>query len=580
MKIYKFRNCLLNTVERSVIRENECVDLTTKSFDVLQYLIENCDKVISKDELLGTVWNGSFVEESNLPVHISKLRRSLGETRLERFIETVQGVGYRFVAPVEEVNAGTWNSRINPDNAAGLELLQPSINSVAVLPLINESSDAQFTYIADGLTESITNSLSQLPGLKVIARNTAFRYKGKVVDAQTVGESLGVAWIITGRIRVVRDDCVVGTELVRVSDGTQLWGKQFNRPFSEIVDVKDEISNSVAGILRTNGRTGAILNNSYHSRDSQSYRSYLKGKYFFSKHTACEIQKAIDCFRQSILYDPVNVHAHVAVIDCYRLLFAVDEITYDEVLSETKPLLSMVAHLDQGVDELQLLYALLQLQLHWDLKGAERHVKIAIALNPNFVDAYHRYAEILVVGNRAVEATLQIERILELDPFSLLTYKRVGRWYYGLGDYDKALDFLTDACELEPNDYEALALMGATLTELGLYTRALSFFRKSIQSNPTAEVLSMIGYVHALTGKGKKAFEVINQLESETHPGTHPLKLARIYLALGEIERAFQLLNDALDRHEVDLYGVTYDPRLKVIRQDRRYVDLIARIGF
>src|SRR5688572_13721153 len=174
MQIYRFRNCLLNTAERSVIKDSQLVQLTPRTFDVLQFLIENVGKVITKDEILGHVWSGSFVEENNLPVHISKLRRSLGESPPSRFIETVQGVGYRFIAPVHMSDEAEWNAVTAANRSLPLSssTLISDSHSIAVLPIQNESSDPNFEYLADGLTESLINSLSLVPAIRVIARNT------------------------------------------------------------------------------------------------------------------------------------------------------------------------------------------------------------------------------------------------------------------------------------------------------------------------------------------------------------------------------------------------------------------------
>src|SRR5688572_12614641 len=189
MQIYRFRNCLLNTAERSVIKDSQLVQLTPRTFDVLQFLIENVGKVITKDEILGHVWSGSFVEENNLPVHISKLRRSLGESPPSRFIETVQGVGYRFIAPVQDADPLMWQNLLQSNRSGGMRSSDElAFDTIAVLPLNNESSEPGLDYIADGLTESITGSLSVVPNLKVIARNTAFRYKNKAFDAKEVGQ--------------------------------------------------------------------------------------------------------------------------------------------------------------------------------------------------------------------------------------------------------------------------------------------------------------------------------------------------------------------------------------------------------
>ena len=195
MKIYRFGNCWLNLTERRVLKNRKYLELTSKTFDVLQMLVENCGEIVTKDEILGKVWNGSFVEEGNLAVQISKLRRLLDESKNEPFIETVQGSGYRFISSLKTVRVDEWRKQL-PDEIH----LQNNKNSrdftfdsIAVLPLVNESNDAEIEYLADGLTESFINSLSRVSGLKVIARNTVFRYKNKDIEAKEVGETLGVA---------------------------------------------------------------------------------------------------------------------------------------------------------------------------------------------------------------------------------------------------------------------------------------------------------------------------------------------------------------------------------------------------
>ncbi|MEP6705379.1 MAG: winged helix-turn-helix domain-containing protein, partial [Acidobacteriota bacterium] len=211
----------MNTAERSVIKERQHLELTTRTFDVLQFLIENAGKVVSKDEILGNVWNGNFVEESNLPVHISKLRRSLSESRDCRFIETVQGTGYRFVAPLQIVSESEWQSALNASSLLPTASDHRTINchSIAVLPFQNEGADPDYEYLTDGLTESLINGLSPIPNLKVIARNTVFRFKGKYIDVKEFGEALGVSNVLTGRLRVSGQEFMVSVELIAAKDG-------------------------------------------------------------------------------------------------------------------------------------------------------------------------------------------------------------------------------------------------------------------------------------------------------------------------------------------------------------------------
>lgn len=284
MKVYKFGNCYLNTTERRVIKNGKFLELTPKTLDVLQLLVESRGEIITKDEILGKVWNGSFVEEGNLAVHISKLRRSLGASKTEPFIETVQGSGYRFVSAVKIVADDEWRKHLPAgDNRYPGKFPGDFIfDSIAVLPLENESGDPEIEYLADGLTEDFINTLSQNPDLKVIARNTVFRYKNKDADAQEVGETLGVKAVLTGRIRIIKDNLMISVELTKVEDGRQLWGTQISQPFSDIVEVQEKIISAVAEKLRSEIGGGKLRLQSCHPKP-RILPALFKGKAFSTK---------------------------------------------------------------------------------------------------------------------------------------------------------------------------------------------------------------------------------------------------------------------------------------------------------
>jgi TolB-like protein/tetratricopeptide (TPR) repeat protein len=581
MHVYKFRNCLLNTAERSVIRDRQSLELTPKTFDVLQYLIENVGKVVTKDEILGNVWNGSFVEESNLPVHISKLRRSLGETKDKRFIETIQGSGYRFVAPVQSVSNDAWQSSLR-----GLD--RPKANgrsnkltfdSIAVLPLGNDSGNPDFDYVVDGLTESITNSLSLIPELKVIARNTAFRYKNKDVDAKEVGESLGIATVLTGRLRMTKDDLVVGVELVDVAEGSQLWGKQFRGQINDIVRIKEELTSFVSAKLCPGGteRPASIADRG--TDNAESYKLFLMGKYFFEKRTVNEIKRAMTCYEGALVHDPANLHAYAELAECYRLLHVTDAISYEYTVTQVRPLLAKLSLLERPTYATHLVNAKLKF-LEWTYGDARMYCEQALALNPNCMDAQFLLANILIALGRFPEAIEQFNKILSLDPFSLLTYKRVGRGFYRLERYENAMEHLSVAIEMEPADWESLALLGAIYVEWGDYERALQHFRKSLNAQYSDEIFSMLGYVAAVRGRSDEARELMGELLSSAEGNEkHSLKLARIHLALKEKEKAYELIEIAVRNHEIDLVSMTADPRWKTIRSETRFQDLVRKVG-
>ncbi|HKP68238.1 MAG TPA: winged helix-turn-helix domain-containing protein, partial [Pyrinomonadaceae bacterium] len=488
MLIYRFRNCLLNTVERSVIKGDQHVELTTKTFDVLLYLIQNAGKVVTKDELLGAVWGGNFVEESNLPVHISKLRRSLGDVRGERYIETVQGVGYRFTAPVSRVGPELWERGLKRSAKTPGVVLGTVFDSIAILPLENLNGSKETEYLAEGLTESLINKLSVTSNLRVIARNTAFRYKGENIDVGEVGGVLGVGAILTGRARIIGNEVAIGVELVRVQDGSQLWGEHFHREFSDIIRIQEEITTAISKTLcdQLDVSQGKIQYPG--TSDPSSYKAYLMGIHLLGKRTEACVHKAIKCFAESASHDAENMLAYVKTVEAYQFLYIIDSISHDEVIATIQPFLSILTQSKQANDAIHSLYGTLSLHLYWNFEVAEDHLRKALMLNPNRVETLSRLAEVLVCTGRGDEAKEQIGRILHMDPFSLPTYNRIARLLYLSSSYDEALCYLSDAMDLEPYDYETLALRGSVLTELRKYDAALQLFRQSLEIHESVDV--------------------------------------------------------------------------------------------
>ena len=580
MKIYKFRNCLLNTAERSVLKDNECLELTTRTFDVLQFLIEHAGEIVTKDELLGTVWNGNFVEESNLPVHISKLRRSLSETRDARYIETVQGTGYRFVAPVHEVSEDAWEALAEREfrRSERGDAPQP-LHSIAVLPLENESGDPDNEYLTDGLTESLINSLSHFPNLRVIARNTVFRFRNKNVDVRELGATLGVSRVLTGRVRILNDNLIVGVELINADDGAQVWGKHYTRSIGDLVEIQEDISLAIAEKICVSKLGIRRLFFNSPTRDAESYRFYLKGKFFLEKRSKEDLYKAVHFFQESLAVDSENVHSYVEIVDCYRLLHVFDFISYPEFWQSTKPFLAALDNRIQSLDAVQVMYCDLRM-LEWRFAEAALYCRRALAINPNSLKGRLRYSDLLLQSRNLSGALEQLEIIMTIDPLSPLTYIRTGRLLYIAGRYDDAIAYLNDALELERDNFEALALRGAVYIETGDYEKALANFEASLRSEYQWEALAMIGVVYAKQGNPKKSWRIVRQVEAEVRRSlNHSIKLAHLYLALGEHAKVFDCLDRASEQHEPDLRALPYDPRWESIRAEPRFRDLVRKVG-
>ena len=582
MKIYRFRNFYLNPTERRVIKNGQFLELTTKTFDILQLLIENGTEIVTKDEILGKVWNGSFVEEGNLPVHISKLRRLLDEDKNQLFIETIQGSGYRFVAPVYEVSQAEWEKNLSEiDPAPRAASREWAFDSIAVLPLQNENGDEDIEYLADGLTESFINSLSRLPNLKVIARNTVFRYKNKPTDAREVGETLGVATILTGRIRIIKDRLIIGIELTKTTDGTQLWGTHFNRLFTDIFEIQDSIISEILENLKS--EINYNLKNQIKppiTEHPESYRLYLKGKHLLSKRNEDSLNKAIECFQKSIFFDPFNVYSYVEIVETYGQLYVSGFINYSNFLEKIKPFLPPIAELRESVDVVQIMYGRIAC-FAFKFHESETFLLNALSLNPNSLTANHRYAGLLIARQKFSEALKVLNRLLQLAPLSVESYIHVARGFYRMQHFETAKIYLIDALDLDPNNYEVLAILGAVLVEMGNFDEALSIFQKSLEVSYSIEIISMIGYLNAIQNNRSETYEIIERIKTEfSDDNEFSSNLARIYFALGELDIGYKLLSDAFEKHEADIFAIAADPRLSRIRNEPRFKELIDKVGF
>lgn len=580
MQVYKFGTIFLNTQSRQVIKNGKPVVLTPKTFDVLQFMVENHGKIVSKDELMSRVWNGNVVEESNLAVHISKLRNLLAASKADPLIETVPGIGYRFVAIVYFAEPHEWQK--NSDNStANFQPAPDFTDSIAVLPLENEDNDEEIEYLADGLTESLINSLASIPNLKVIARNSVFRYKNKVVDTFEIGKKLGVSKILTGRIKIIRNNLKISVELINAADDTHLWGFHFNQPFSDIIKIQEEITVKVSSKLQT--EISRLVNNFVSSpvtANTESFRLYLKGKYFLTKPTKDSVYQAIECFKESVVLDPLNIYSYVEIIDSFRILYVYDYLSYDEVLKAIKPHLTVISQFNQSVAEVQVVRGAILETLEWKFEEAEKHYLQALALNPNYLTAHYRYANLLTDLGKFPEALEEINKIIAIDPLSTSSYRRLGRMFYKMGRYTNAIKYVKESLELEPEDYMALVLLGGVYIELENYHKALDALLKSLKIQYNPETLSMIGYIYVKLGKTTEAREIIDQLEDQSKNERYiSIKLARIYLALGDKEKTFELLEKAFLEHDCDLTSIKRDPRMKAVYNEPQFKNLTARIG-
>src|ERR1043165_6018446 len=562
--IYEFGRFRLDAHARLLLLEGRPVALPTKVFDLLLLLVQNSGQVVTKEELMRQVWPDQFVEENNLTVRMSALRRALGEKRGgQRYIETVPRLGYRFVARVREVEdqVVAFTEEAKPAEEGKI--------SIAVLPLLNIGKDGDMEYLSDGITESIINDLSQLPQLKVMARSTVFRYKVDEVDAKQVGRDMNVGAVLTGRVWQLNDRLIIGMELVNCNDGSQIWGEQFNRMPSDILAVQEEIAKTVSLKLRLKltsleGRQLA----KHCTENEEAYQLYLKGRYFWNKFNEESLRWAIEYFKQAIALDENFALAYSGLADAYQRISNV-WVSPREVLSEALSASIKAVELDDMLAEAHASLGLVKMYYNHDWAGAERENRLAIDLNPGSPLVHQLLGLRRLLMGRFDESQAESTLAQELDPLSLQINVNLGMIYYLKGQYEPAAEQLHKVLDLEPNYFPAHFTLGWVNTRIGNYAQAIKEFLVGWQQERAHIGLGGAGHVHGLLGQRAEAQQIIEKLHKiSEREHVSPYSVAIIYAGLGDKDRAFEWLEKTYKERGDGLVWLKVAPELDSLRGD------------
>ncbi len=585
--VYEFGPFRLNPPERLLLRGAMVVPLTPKVFDTLVVLVKNSGHVVSKDELMREIWPDTNVEEANLTQNVSILRKMLdGREQQKSYIETIPKLGYRFIADARKMAVHASNIEAEQHEASPLTQetaneRNQALHSLAVLPFANASADPNAEYLSDGITESIINSLSQLPPLRVMARSAVFRYKGREADPQEVGREMGVRAVLMGRVLYLGNKLVIRTELIDVADGRQIWGEQYTCEPLDILAVQEEISREISEKLklRLSGQQKKLLTKRY-TENTAAYHAYLKGRYYWNKRTEEGFKKGIGYFRQAINDDPHYALAYAGLADCYNLLNSYGVLPPRESAPVIKAAASQALKIDNVLAEAYASLGHVKMMHDWDWAGAESDFKRAIELNPNYATAYHWHALYLRAMGRFDESLVKIRQAQSLDPLSLIINTVLGTHFYYARQYDKAIAQCRETLELDQSFRVAYGVIGEAYTQMGMYKEAVVELQKAIRISSGPEGLAMLGYTYAMAGQKSEALKILNRLKKlSDRRYIEPAAIAIIYTGLEEVEQAFQWLERAYqDRNEL-LLMLKVDPRLDVLRSKRRFTELLRRIG-
>ncbi len=449
-----------------------------------------------------------------------------------------------------------------------------AIDSVAVMPFVNESGNADVEYLSDGMTETLISSLSQLPNLNVKPRSSVFRYKGKETNPQTIAKELNVQAILNGRVVQRGQDLSLFVELIDVALDKVVWSQQYNRRQADLVTLQTDIARDVSSRLKSklSGEDEAKITKTY-TTNPEAYQLYLKGNYYRTKFTEEGYTKALEYYRQAIEIDPNYALAFTGIAHAYNT--ASDwYLPPNEVMPKVKAAALKALERDNTLAEAHILLGVTAFWYEWDWAACERELKRAIELEPNNAEAHHQYGLYLAAMGRIDQAIPEMELARGLAPLDLQLNSDVALVYNYAGRYDQAIEQARKTIEMDRNYWFSYMILGLVYERKGQHPEAIAVLEKahSLDNNPG--ITGYLGYVYAAAGKKAEAQKVLDELKVlSTQRYVPAYNVAIIYAGLNDKDQAFAWLNKGYEAHsglalmkvETVFDNLRPDPRYKVM---------------
>ena len=621
--LYAFGEFELDVGENQLRRDGEILPLTPKAYEVLLLLVENCGHLISKEEFFQRVWEGSFVEENNLADNISTLRRVLGDDRRKPiFIETVPRRGYRFVGEVKTLvdesqdfaepktvlhvrhptkrlivigsliclavlTAGLLLYFLRPETATpGSVGSDSQLQSIAVLPFKPLIVNGEDDYLEFGLADSLITKLGNIKGISVRPTTAILQYHDRTLEPREIGREQRVDAVLAGQFQKLNDQIRLTVQLVRVSDGSVVWAQTFNDHLTNIFSVQDSISTEVARAVRV--QLSAEERERMAKRETaniKAYEYYLRGRYNFSKWTVEGINQAIENYQLAIAADPGYAAPVAGLSKCYHVL-GTQFGSSQEMFPKARELARKAVEMDSTLGEAWSSLGLAKSN-EWDWSGAERDLLRSVEVNPNYAEGHEIYATVLMLRGRMDDAINELKEARAIDPLSPSILGGLGNFLYNARRYDEAIEQYLSVLELYPDRPEVHTDLALAYARRSQPANALSEISKAInllegqgvdhKAPPSASL--DLAFVYALTGRAADARKIIAGIKPSESRSFPALGVARVYAALGEVDKAFEWLEKAYLEHTGSLAMIKVSPDYEALRSDRRYTDLLQRIG-
>ena len=448
-----------------------------------------------------------------------------------------------------------------------------SIQSIAVLPFVDDASDADAEYLNDKIAESLINSLSKIPQLRVVPRSVVASYKGKDVDPRKVGRDLNVRAVVTGRMQRHGDIISIQADLIDIDNVAQLWGQHYDHKLADVLLVQEDISRDIFENLR-------LKLNVEEKKQLEAYRLYLKGRNSWNKRTSDGLQQGIEFFQQAIDIDPNYAPAYAGLADCYNMLVVYGVSQPKDGFPKAKDAAVKALDIDETLAEAHSSLAFIKFRWDRDRLETEREFQEAIKLKPSYAPAHQWYSSYLVAVERFDEAIAEAKRAQELEPLSLIASSHLGWIYYLAGQNDRAIEQCKKILDLDPSFFPARRYLGLAYEQKGMYREAIAEFEKGVKLSGSPLMLALLGHAYAASGKTAEARQVLSDLQQlQSQRYVSPYTVAAIYAGLGEQDQAFKWLDKAYEERDIWLMNLKVDPVFSRVRQNRRFADLLVRTG-
>jgi adenylate cyclase len=451
--------------------------------------------------------------------------------------------------------------------------------AIAVLPLANMSADPENEYFSDGITEDIINALAKVHGIQVASRTSSFAFKGKDVDLRQIGQKLGVMSVLSGSVRKVGNRIRIVAQLVNVESGYHIWSETYDRQLEDVFAIQDEISRAIVDALKhqlVEGRAEPVVP----TTDIEAYNLYLKGRFFFNKHTESGLRRGLDFFQQALMRDPGFARAFAGIADCWSHL-GDDWVAPDDAYPRAKAAATRALEYDPNLADAMTSLGKVLCWHEWDFAAAAGQLERAVSVNRSHAEAHWVLGSTLPAIGRLDEAIEEMRKAITLDPLSALYSRWLGRFLLFSRDYAGAIAQSLKTLELDAGYFQAYLDIGAAQLALGEPEQALTWWRKGQMLDSSVRSYDAL-IVRALAplSRHEEAAEILARLEEESrHKYVRAESLAMGYAAIGDADRAFLSLERAFQARSAGLIYLQIDPGYLSLRKDPRFGELAQRIG-